>query len=105
FRTLTRLPAAYKPFPYPTLFRSAVWREVRTRRGRARLRCQEWETWCPGIAWRARDIPVCEMARRIVWLVRESLRAGARTRPPPRSEEHTSELQSLRHIVCRLLLA
>src|SRR5436853_6043256 len=30
----------------------------------------------------------------------------ARSRPPPdgRSEEHTSELQSLRHLVCRLLL-
>src|ERR1035438_5649427 len=25
-------------------------------------------------------------------------------RPPRRSEEHTSELQSLRHLVCRLLL-
>src|SRR5262245_65784295 len=25
-------------------------------------------------------------------------------RSPPRSEEHTSELQSLRHLVCRLLL-
>src|SRR5262245_62408346 len=25
-------------------------------------------------------------------------------RPDPRSEEHTSELQSLRHLVCRLLL-
>src|SRR5215212_10638018 len=25
-------------------------------------------------------------------------------RPPARSEEHTSELQSLRHLVCRLLL-
>src|SRR5438045_7831704 len=25
-------------------------------------------------------------------------------RPGPRSEEHTSELQSLRHLVCRLLL-
>src|ERR1035438_10608556 len=25
-------------------------------------------------------------------------------RPTPRSEEHTSELQSLRHLVCRLLL-
>src|SRR5947199_6981418 len=24
--------------------------------------------------------------------------------PPSRSEEHTSELQSLRHLVCRLLL-
>src|ERR1035438_10863080 len=26
------------------------------------------------------------------------------TTPRPRSEEHTSELQSLRHLVCRLLL-
>src|SRR5262245_62537562 len=29
---------------------------------------------------------------------------SGRSRPAPRSEEHTSELQSLRHIVCRLLL-
>src|SRR5262245_62788700 len=28
----------------------------------------------------------------------------ARVRPKARSEEHTSELQSLRHLVCRLLL-
>src|SRR5262245_63162472 len=26
------------------------------------------------------------------------------SKKPPRSEEHTSELQSLRHLVCRLLL-
>src|SRR5436853_4874157 len=35
--------------------------------------------------------------------------SGVQRRPPPplltsRSEEHTSELQSLRHLVCRLLL-
>src|SRR5262245_39710447 len=30
--------------------------------------------------------------------------AGAPGRPRLRSEEHTSELQSLRHLVCRLLL-
>src|SRR5438045_6476194 len=28
----------------------------------------------------------------------------ASSAPAPRSEEHTSELQSLRHLVCRLLL-
>src|SRR5262245_63307229 len=36
-----------------------------------------------------------------------SIRCSAPTRTPrarPRSEEHTSELQSLRHLVCRLLL-
>src|SRR5437899_7459885 len=37
--------------------------------------------------------PIFGLARRI-----------AKRRCTPRSEEHTSELQSLRHIVCRLLL-
>src|SRR5712675_2866783 len=31
-------------------------------------------------------------------------RVAARGRPRPRSEEHTSELQSRLHLVCRLLL-
>src|SRR5205814_6106296 len=31
-------------------------------------------------------------------------RTGDPAHPPRRSEEHTSELQSLRHLVCRLLL-
>src|SRR2546429_6562430 len=30
--------------------------------------------------------------------------SGDHTAPPPRSEEHTSELQSRLHLVCRLLL-
>src|SRR5437899_8997430 len=30
--------------------------------------------------------------------------SGKESRPDLRSEEHTSELQSLRHLVCRLLL-
>src|SRR5438309_3363896 len=33
-----------------------------------------------------------------------SRRAAARRGAPPRSEEHTSELQSQFHLVCRLLL-
>src|ERR1035438_4514986 len=32
------------------------------------------------------------------------VKGKAITGPGPRSEEHTSELQSLRHLVCRLLL-
>src|ERR1035438_10620079 len=41
---------------------------------------------------------------------RSTARSSWRARYPPergdgRSEEHTSELQSLRHLVCRLLLA
>src|SRR5262245_62669854 len=41
----------------------------------------------------------------LVALIAVSLGLGAaRRRDVPRSEEHTSELQSLRHLVCRLLL-
>src|ERR1035438_1246349 len=35
---------------------------------------------------------------------RDRLRAAGQAPAPYRSEEHTSELQSLRHLVCRLLL-
>src|SRR5438552_5844337 len=35
---------------------------------------------------------------------RSSPASSARSRSPPRSEEHTSELQSPDHLVCRLLL-
>src|SRR5262245_62655995 len=35
---------------------------------------------------------------------RAAPRRAAHAQGPPRSEEHTSELQSLRHLVCRLLL-
>src|SRR5215208_5800819 len=35
---------------------------------------------------------------------RRSCAARPRSTPPPRSEEHTSELQSRGHLVCRLLL-
>src|SRR5262245_64822791 len=36
--------------------------------------------------------------------VRDACAASPGQRPHARSEEHTSELQSLRHLVCRLLL-
>src|SRR5687767_15573134 len=35
---------------------------------------------------------------------RKAARQSASTLPPERSEEHTSELQSLAYLVCRLLL-
>src|ERR1039458_8829298 len=40
---------------------------------------------------RATFFAACAAGRPFLWM-------------PPRSEEHTSELQSLRHLVCRLLL-
>src|SRR5438045_8334283 len=44
---------------------------------------------------------VADLAHRMENLL-DHLRRGGK--PPTRSEEHTSELQSLRHLVCRLLL-
>src|SRR5206468_11319960 len=69
-------------FPYTTLFRSHSDRAARAvRRG--------------GPHGLRRD------HRRVV---RERARRGRDDRPRPRSEEHTSELQSRSDLVCRLLL-
>src|SRR5258708_14966977 len=72
---MIRRPPRSTLFPYTTLFRSA-------RRGA--LRC----------------VPPCRAAR----AGSRAWRAGPCRGAPPRSEEHTSELQSPDHLVCRLLL-
>src|SRR5205814_9109983 len=79
-------------FPYTTLFRSS-----RTRRRTTRAR-------------RPRPSPRARFPRRrpTTPTGRRRRAAASPGRRPPvgreRSEEHTSELQSLRHRVCRLLL-
>src|SRR5258705_10150687 len=75
---MIRRPPRSTLFPYTTLFRSAGPSASRRRPSAAATACR----------------------------IRS---AGCRARPcaaalPWRSEEHTSELQSLRHLVCRLLL-
>src|SRR5204863_9020033 len=87
FFSLLRRPPRSTLFPYTTLFRS------RTASGAPRRR---------GL-----DAPDESGRLQPAWAV--SLRATPRSlgvlRPPhPRSEEHTSELQSRRDLVCRLLL-
>src|SRR5436853_1973762 len=56
-------------------------------------------------------LPICRIAGPARRAAARRARAGRRNRLPARpflsavrSEEHTSELQSLRHLVCRLLL-
>src|SRR5205814_9183501 len=76
-------PPSSPLFPYTTLFRSLV----------AMAAAASRPAW-PGL-------PLIAVA---IWA---STAAGGRARPDGhrnRSEEHTSELQSLRHLVCRLLL-
>src|SRR5258708_25107844 len=71
---MIRRPPRSTLFPYTTLFRSSAVRSVRTRNRRA--------------------------SRRALGSRRSSRLRGS----PSRSEEHTSELQSPDHLLCRLLL-
>src|SRR5258705_8432971 len=78
---MIRRPPRSTLFPYTTLFRS---------------------NRCAG-SHRTPPIPPSENLSECFG---DSVMCGPAARRPPaaRSEEHTSELQSLRHLVCRLLL-
>src|SRR5439155_13406476 len=78
---MIRRPPRSTLFPYTTLFRSAA------RRGCHPLRRHPWRPRQPALA----------AGRRRAVAVLGGLEQG-------RSEEHTSELQSRGHLVCRLLL-
>src|SRR2546425_1333483 len=76
---MIRRPPRSTLFPYTTLFRSG-------RAGAPPSRCS--------------PSPAPRGSRAVVpWLP-----PAPTPSPPPRSEEHTSELQSLAYLVCRLLL-
>src|SRR5690606_39390215 len=96
-----RVAPHYTPFPYTTLFRSLVVHQFSARLvfpfpSRA------------GAPRRPAHLPVCPrlvLPRRL--RRRRSPyppRAAGAARDAPRSEEHTSELQSRENLVCRLLL-
>src|SRR5690348_17905925 len=83
---MIRHPPRSTLFPYTTLFRSA---DVPPR--------------APA-DHRARDRPSSRSAAHLVTRRRHRPSRPARGGPDRRSEEHTSELQSPVHLVCRLLL-
>src|SRR5437899_7750359 len=58
---------------------------------------------CPTRTARRRSAPTATAWRR-TWRRWRPRTTGSASERPLRSEEHTSELQSLRHLVCRLLL-
>src|SRR5258706_1511234 len=90
FFLMIRRPPRSTLFPYTTLFRSSdCYCAARARR---------WP--CPGCREASGDRARSSRGRR---QSRRPALGTART-PPVRSEEHTSELQSLTNIVCRLLL-
>src|SRR5437899_8509557 len=90
---MLRLPPRSTLFPYTTLFRSFRPGGSHSRGTRPRIRLGagllelEWQ----GLDLGRRSLGSPSLARSC-------------TQTYARSEEHTSELQSLRHLVCRLLL-
>src|SRR2546425_6982403 len=90
---MIRRPPRSTLFPYTTLFRSPC------RAGRRSPR-PDGRPPAGATQWRARAAPALRFRRWPPFLLFERrLR-----RRNPRSEEHTSELQSLAYLVCRLLL-
>src|SRR5260370_8291700 len=88
---MIRRPPRSTLFPYTTLFRSSERREETQRRFAVVVdaimrECERAEQPAPDGALMICAVPI----------------AGA---APPRSEEHTSELQSHLNLVCRILLA
>src|SRR3712207_8859998 len=99
---MIRRPPRSTLFPYTTLFRSVLQREWGADtadlrgRGRAPILYRSRRRRVRGPAqvtfWARRPRPVTDDRPRVL------------TVSAPRSEEHTSELQSRQYIVCRLLL-
>src|SRR3989449_4580172 len=96
---MIRRPPRSTLFPYTTLFRSLDGRQV------AFQRCVAQPHRGVRIDRADREVfrhPLHEPQR---WVhVDERLDPGTDAPPAERSEEHTSELQSRLHLVCRLLL-
>src|SRR5690554_6974124 len=73
--------------------------------------CNDCEADLPTLSQPQRPSALCRCALPLSELIIETddeelapLCARCLDQPPPRSEEHTSELQSRPHLVCRLLL-
>src|SRR2546425_9710369 len=89
---MIRRPPRSTLFPYTTLFRSVHGLDDRARRD-AVLR----------VVFELRLAPTGHLVEGALHRARDPV--GVEDRPPmERSEEHTSELQSLAYLVCRLLL-
>src|SRR2546429_6467607 len=94
---MIRRPPRSTLFPYTTLFRSPI--------GRRRSRCsQDARFSSTSLIMSVAIGPGCTELQRILsfacWMAVDLVKS----RTAPRSEEHTSELQSRLHLVCRLLL-
>src|SRR2546425_8477456 len=92
---MIRRPPRSTLFPYTTLFRSQHPVDAGIRKGRAHF--------VGAMAMHHENLARRECARGVNHMG-EQRPAGKRMQYLGRSEEHTSELQSLAYLVCRLLL-
>src|SRR2546425_4637147 len=95
---MIRRPPRSTLFPYTTLFRS---------KRPAAAEKSDSESDRAGVARAVPQLsPFCEYSRRLEVLLRRTGNANpaGTVEGTGRSEEHTSELQSLAYLVCRLLL-
>src|SRR5687767_15697142 len=90
---MIRQPPRSTLFPYTTLFRSACSATRGASRSRPSFSTYSQPPWA--------DEPPCADGYERIW---KTPSPAASASIPPRSEEHTSELQSLAYLVCRLLL-
>src|SRR5258705_1823943 len=90
---MIRRPPRSTLFPYTTLFRSSGAQGRSAQLSAQRHTASRAVGDDPAGAWRQNVHSAAHWTK-----------AGGKHVLPPRSEEHTSELQSLRHLVCRLLL-
>src|SRR5438552_14159703 len=97
---MLRRPPRSTLFPYTTLFRSAIWRSERASMVLATEKRTPGSAGCPpapfGSPPNGRQAQPHVFASHVCGKLPQT--AGRR------SEEHTSELQSPDHLVCRLLL-
>src|SRR3712207_8524894 len=94
---MIRRPPRSTLFPYTTLFRS----------GRRRLHAHRKRPHTPADEQDSRSLSLGPIisARGVIGVTRPEERENPYgSGPGPRSEEHTSELQSRQYLVCRLLL-
>src|SRR5258708_30473863 len=91
---MIRRPPRSTLFPYTTLFRSVCSTGEREATGMSSFLCSMFMSTCPTVQ------PLIFFFTNVA-----TLSTGVLTRESvARSEEHTSELQSPDHLVCRLLL-
>src|SRR5204862_2743652 len=100
FFLLLPRPPISTPFPYTTLFRS----HAAMRGALCRLRSERESRWKTRRLPDSGGLPALPLATASATGLQSSSAAPAKDRLLLRSEEHTSELQSRRDLVCRLLL-